>query len=230
MKILGIDTSACAAGVGIVCDGRVIADFCLNAALTHSQTLMPMVDEALKLARLEPKDIDLFAAANGPGSFTGVRIGVSAVKGMAGALNRPCAGVSTLLALACNLIGFDGTVACPVMDARRGQVYTAFFSIENGQINRICQDRAVSISQLAGEIISVQKNVILVGDGAELCYNQMDGIGNLRLAPENLRFQKGGSVALAAAGAEQITAAELIPAYLRLPQAERELKARMEKT
>jgi len=227
MKILGIDTSACAAGVGIVCDGRIAADFFLNAALTHSQTLMPMVEEALKLARLAPANIDLFAVANGPGSFTGVRIGVSAVKGMAGALDKPCAPVSTLLGLAYNLIGFDGVIACPVMDARRSQVYTAFFGIENGEINRQCEDRAISIAQLAEEISSVGKTVILVGDGAELCYNQMSGLSNIKLAPENLRFQKGGSVALAAVGAEPISAAELVPAYLRLPQAERELKLKV---
>lgn len=228
MKILALDSSANTGSVALVNNNKLIGSFFINTALTHSQTLVPMIDSLLKNTKTDIKDIDVFAISSGPGSFTGVRIGVAAVKGMAYPLDKKCASVSTLEAMAYNYIQEDVTVVA-VMDARCQQVYNANFKIENDKVNRLCNDRALSIEELADEISSIKEKIVLVGDGAEICFSAFkDRFSNVTLAAEHLRFQNAYGVACAVKEENLITAEELMPVYLRLPQAERELKKRME--
>lgn len=228
MKILAFDSSAKAASAAIIEDNRLIGEFFINIALTHSQTLVPMGESLLRNTGVPIEEIDAFAVNNGPGSFTGVRIGVSAVKGMAMALNKPCVAVSTLESLAYNLKPLDCTALC-VMDARCNQVYNANFKIAKGVIQRLCPDRALSIDELFSELEGCDGKLVLVGDGAQLCYEKMgDRLLCIELAPELLRFQRASSTAFVALekynNGDYVTAAELMPGYLRLPQAQRELK------
>lgn len=227
MKILAVDSSAKACSAAVLDDDKIIGSFFINTALTHSQTLVPMIDAVLKNTSTDINSIDAFAVSAGPGSFTGVRIGVAAVKGMAMPLNKPCIAVSTLEAMPYNIISEDCIAAC-VMDARCNQVYNALFEIENGKITRLCDDRAVSIDDLSEDLKQYNKKIVLVGDGAQLCYNSMKENNNIELAPEISRYQNASGVALASVNKERISCGELLPAYLRLPQAERELKKRME--
>lgn len=229
MIILGIDTSAHTAAAAVCSEDKIIASGFVNTKLTHSQTIMPLVKSILGAAKLELGDVDVFAVSKGPGSFTGIRIGVSAVKGLAFASNKPCCGVSTLEALAYNLVGFDGII-CPVMDARCSQVYNALFTVEDGRPKRLCSDRAITIADLSGELKNYSEKIYLVGDGAELCYNKMkDEFSNIILAPLTLRNQLGSSVCMAAFDEKRCTAGELMPDYLRLPQAQRERNERLKK-
>lgn len=233
MTILALDTSSRAASCALWRDGALLAEFFLNAGLTHSQTVMPMVRALLDAAGETPAAADLFAVSAGPGSFTGLRIGIAAVKGMAQALEKPCAAVSTLEALAENLAAFDGIVL-PVMDARRSQMYTAAFRCGKGAVARLGEDAALDVAALGERIAAyAPEPVMLVGDGARKCLELLAGYPHLRVAPENLLHQRAGSVAavaarLAASGAV-CSAGELTPAYLRLPQAERERLARLER-
>ena len=230
MMILGIDSSAVSVGAAVCdisgTDVRVIADGFINNKITHSQTLMPLVQSLLENAKLTLADIDVFAVSAGPGSFTGLRIGVSAVKGMAYALGKPCREVSTLHAMACNFQLYDGIV-CAVMDARCNQVYNALFEAKNGQITRLCDDRALMIPELKAELDEKysSKNIVLCGDGAELCYGRSGG-ENIVLSPAPIRYQNGTGVCIAAVQYPDIDAAALMPKYLRLPQAERERLAK----
>ncbi len=227
MKILSIDSSAKTASVAVT-DGETLLSECfVNAGLTHSRTLMPMIDNALAQADLKIDDIDAFCVNAGPGSFTGIRIGVAAVKGLALAANKPCAGVSTLESIAYNFID-ENAVICAAMDARCNQVYSALFSVENGVITRLCADYAVPIAELAEEIKKItDKTVIFAGDGAEICYNAMkNDIKNIKLSAMFRRYQRAYGSALAANAKPELfeDSALLAPVYLRLPQAERELK------
>lgn len=226
MKILAVDSSAKACSAAILDDNRILGSFFINTALTHSQTLVPMIDAVLKNTRTDLSDIDCFAVSAGPGSFTGVRIGVSAVKGIAMPLDKPCVAVSTLEAMAFNVTDHD-CIVCAVMDARCNQVYNALFDITDGKVTRLCDDRAVSIADLEKELKSFKSRIILVGDGAELCYNSFKEI-YVDLAIESQRYQNAAGVALASQNKKQISAGELMPSYLRLPQAERELKKKLE--
>ncbi|MBQ4153128.1 MAG: tRNA (adenosine(37)-N6)-threonylcarbamoyltransferase complex dimerization subunit type 1 TsaB [Oscillospiraceae bacterium] len=223
MKILAFDSSAKVAAVSVCTEDKILAETVLDTGLTHSHTLLPICSALLKTAQLELADIDGFAVSIGPGSFTGLRIGLAAVKGMAFGLDKPCYPVSTLEALSYNLNGLDG-IACPVMDARRGQVYNALFSLENGSSVRLCEDRAISIEMLYQELAQYEGTVWLCGDGAELCYRKLSELSDrIRLAPMALRFQRASGVAAAAFhGGEPISASQLTPQYLRLTQAERE--------
>lgn len=228
MKILAVDSSAKACSAAVVEDNKILGSFFINTSLTHSQTLVPMIDAVLKNTSTDINDIDAFAVSAGPGSFTGVRIGVAAVKGMAMSLNKPCVSVSTLEAMPYNII-FEDCIAVCVMDARCNQVYNALFEINDGKINRLCEDRALSVDELAHDLKHFDKKLILVGDGAELCYNSYKELfDNIFLAPDIQRYQNASGVALAAMTKEKISCEELMPTYLRLPQAERELKKRME--
>lgn len=227
MKILSVDSSAKSASVAIY-DEKIISEFFINTNLTHSQTLVPMLDSALKNASLSVDDIDCFAVNVGPGSFTGVRIGVSAVKGIAFAKDKPCVAVSTLESIAYNFTMFENAVICACMDARRNQFYNALFKIENGMPQRLCEDRAVSCEDLSDEIKDFE-SVIIAGDGAELFYNlAKDMLHNIVLSSDNLRYQRASSVASCAKrkydNNEVIKAEALMPSYLRLSQAEREYK------
>ncbi len=225
MKILSIDSSAKTASVAVTDGATLLSECFVNAGLTHSRTLMPMVDNALSQADLKIENIDGLCVNAGPGSFTGIRIGVAAVKGLSLASDKPCSGVSTLEAIAYNFID-ENAVICAAMDARCNQVYAALFSIENGVVTRFCDDYAVQISELAEEIKKIGKTVIFAGDGAEICYNFMkDSVDNIKLSAEFRRYQRAYGAALAALVHNDFSDSSLLaPVYLRMPQAERELK------
>lgn len=217
--ILGIDSSAITAGCALYDSGRVIAEQFLNTKHTHSQTLLPMVENMLKSAEVSLSDVETIAVTAGPGSFTGLRIGIASVKGMAMGAGKRCVSVSTLEAIAYNFVGVDGIICC-AMDARCGQVYNALFRSENGIITRLCEDRAIKAADLYEELKKLDGSIILAGDGAEILHKATEE--SFTLAPLPLRYQRGLGVCLAAEGKESIDAAALMPSYLRLPQAERE--------
>ena len=230
MKILAIETSAKSVSAAVVENGVPLASAYQNMGLTHSRTLMPLVDGMLSAAGLRVRDMNLLATANGPGSFTGLRIGVSALKGLAWALEKPCCGVSTLAAMARNLAHMEGLIIC-AMDARRNQVYNALFLAHDGVLTRQCPDRAIGLAELAEEVKNRPEPKFVVGDGAGLCYNHLlEQDVPCRMAPPQLMMQNAVGVALAAeemAAAGQVTTArDLVPVYLRLSQAERERLAR----
>lgn len=224
MTVLGIDSSATAASAAIITDGKLVSEVFSDTGLTHSQTLLPMIENCIKMANISINDINLIAVANGPGSFTGVRIGIATVKGIAFTNNIPCAEVSTLESMAYNLSVFEGVI-CSVMDARCNQVYTAFFeNVDGCKVNRLSDDSAISIVELGQKIKDFGKSVILVGDGAEICYNKLkDEMDNMFIAPLNIRKQRASSVALCALEKESKSAKEIAVNYIRLPQAQREL-------
>ncbi len=233
MKLLAIDASAGAASACVWEEGKVLGENYTNTHLTHSQTLMPMIDGVLQYARIPLSEIDAFAVSAGPGSFTGVRIAVSSIKGIAMATGKPCVSVSTLEAMAQNLLVLPCT-ACCVMDARCGQVYNALFSIEDGKVRRLCEDRALSIKELAEECAGLSEPLILVGDGAQLCAKSPEFMEiNACLSPEPIQYQRASGVARVAAEkflrGETVTARELQPIYLRSPQAERSLRLKNKK-
>lgn len=230
MNILAIESSAKAASVALCRDEFLVAEYYQNSGLTHSATLMPMCEALLKNCGVTLEQIDLIAVANGPGSFTGLRIGIATAKGLAWPGEKPCLGVSTLEAMAWNLCGMEGTVCC-AMDARRQQVYNAVFALTPEGPVRWTEDRAISLEELFAAEKTDRRPWILVGDGAQLCYDYGKKLGmELRLAPPNLRFQHAYGVARAAL--EQVrqgrngTGGELTANYLRLSQAERERLAR----
>ena len=227
MLILAFESSARAASVALVEDGRLISQYSQCSGLTHSRTLLPMAEDMLKNAELSLDKVDLFAVAHGPGSFTGIRIGVSTVKGLAWAADKPCVGVSTLEAMAWHGLAAGGLV-CPVMDARRSQVYNALFQVENGKPVRLCEDRPIALSQLAEELRTLNAPAFLIGDGAELAekYLRKQAIP-CTVAPENLRWQSAWGVAMAAMDKTPGNADALLPVYLRLSQAERERQERL---
>ncbi len=234
MKLLGVDSTATAASVAVMSDGKLLAVNFSNTGLTHSQTLLKMVDDSLSTACMKISDIDAFAVSVGPGSFTGVRIGTSLVKGMAQPLGKKCVSVSTLEAIAKPLEN-TGVYAVSVMDARCNQVYTAQFDCEEG-LKRMTEDEAISISDLTESLKTIDKKIVLIGDGARLCFDKMkDDIPAITIAPLNIRYQSAASVALIADekinSQEEclVEAAQLLPDYLRLSQAERELKKKNEK-
>ena len=230
MLILAFETSAKAASAALLEDGRLLGESYQNTGLTHSQTLLVMAENLLAQCGKTVAEVTAVAVAAGPGSFTGVRIGVAAAKGFAWGRQLPCYGVSTLEAMALSLGAWQGYV-CPCMDARRSQVYNALFSVSQGTPERLREDRAIALSELAEELKALDGPIFLVGDGSTLAYRTLSGeIPNLVLPPEHRRHQRADGVALLAA--QKIAAGEpgdanaLTPNYLRLSQAERE---RMEK-
>ena len=234
MKILSLECSASPASVCITENGKILSSAFINVKMTHSQTLLPMVKNCLDAASIKLDDIDAFAISSGPGSFTGIRIGIAAVKGLALKNNVPCVAVSTLEAMAQLFIDHN-TLICAVMDARCNQVYNALFSVENGNITRLCEDRALLCDELTDELKNnySDRNIIIVGDGADLFYSHLTEDINVSLAPEHLKYQNAVGVAFAAQSAIQngdtVSPAALLPKYLRLPQAERELKKKLNK-
>ena len=225
MKILAVDTSAVCASVAVTEDGKILSESSINTGLTHSRTLMPMIDSVLRNGEIAMDSIDVCACSVGPGSFTGIRIGVAAIKGICDALGKKCIPVSTLEALAYNLVGRNCT-AVSVMDARCNQVYCAIFKVQDETVKRITEDMALKIDDL-GEMLKEYENIIFVGDGAKLCHKAL----GYEKAPANCEYQRGSSVCFAAMNHidEAIVSKELLPVYLRLPQAERELKAKQTK-
>ena len=230
MKILALDSTAIIASIALCEDEKLLAEYTLRNGNTHSETLLPMIESVLRFFALSPDDIDLFAASAGPGSFTGVRIGAATVKGLAFDTQKPCIGVSTLEALAYNLNHVNGLV-CPVMNARRKQVYTALFRMQNGVAERLLPDSAIAITELDDILKKHSEPVYLVGDGYDVTVENLTH--PILPTPERLRHQSAFSVAQVAYRAYQngirTIDIEMSPTYLRPSQAERE-RAEREKT
>lgn len=230
MTILALETTAKAASCAVLREGEPLATAWQATGLTHSRTLMPMVEDMLKNSELTLADMDAIAVAAGPGSFTGLRIGIAAVKGLAWAGDKPCVGVSTLEAMAWPLAHMTGTIVC-AMDARRQQIYNAVFAAENGSLKCLCPDRAISLAEAAEELRQLPGPLVVVGDGWKLCTEFLTEQGiACQAAPAHLRLQSAVGVAMAAEslGVEaRVSAQELAPVYLRLSQAERERLARL---
>lgn len=224
LMVLGIDSSAISAGCAVVDGDKIVAEEYLNTSHTHSETLLPMIKSVLNKAGAALSDLDYIAVSGGPGSFTGLRIGISCVKGLCDGVGIPCVSVSTLEAVAYNFVQIDGVI-CACMDARCKQVYNALFRSENGVITRICEDRAITVDSLLSDISNLNGRIILAGDGAELVYRNSDG--RYSLAPPALRFQQGSGVCFASVNYPVIRCESLMPGYLRLPQAERERLSRL---
>ena len=233
MLILAFETTAKADSVALLEDGKLLAESYQNTGLTHSQTLMVMAEDLLKQCGKTAQDVTHIAVAAGPGSFTGVRIGVAAAKGFAWGKELPCYGVSTLEAMALGL-GIHQGYVCPVMDARRSQVYNALFYVNQGQLQRRSEDRAIALSDLAKELETLDGPVYLVGDGSNLTFSTLHAqLPNLILPSENRMHQRAVGVGLLAlekiAAGDPGDAAAMMPNYLRLSQAERERAERAAK-
>ena len=230
MLILAFETSAKAGSVALLEGDRLLGESYQNTGLTHSQTIMTMAQDLLTACGKTPADVQAIAVAAGPGSFTGVRIGVAAAKGFAWGAQLPCCGVSTLEAMALQLGAWQGYVV-GVMDARRQQVYSATFRAEARKLSRLTEDRAISLEDLKKELISLKEPIFLVGDGSILCYNTLEKeIPNLVLPPEHRMHQRASGVGLAAlprlAANDNCDGNTMQPNYLRVSQAERERAAR----
>lgn len=226
MRILAFESSAKAASVALMQDGVLLAESFQNNGKTHSATLMPMAQQVLADCGLTAAELDAVAVAKGPGSFTGVRIGVAAAKGLAWGAEKPVCGVSTLEAMATQL-SMQAGIICPVMDARRSQVYNALFQSDGKTLTRLTPDRAISLEDLKKDLEKAEKTIFLVGDGTKLCYNTLsEALPHLTLPPAHLEMQRASGVAMAAERLAQQgglqAPGELVPNYLRLSQAERE--------
>ena len=220
MVTLGVDTSAVTVSAALEEDGVLLGEFFAHGRQKHSEALLPMVDALLRRCGLAIGEVDRFAVTNGPGSFTGVRIGVAAVKGMAQAGGKPCAGVSALAAMAAQA-AFCGGLLCCAMDARRGQIYAALFEAGEGAFTRLCEDEALPMEELEQRLLALDRPVTFLGDGAALCFEAMRKRPDWRLAPAQWRYQRASGAILAAG--EYGPAEALRAVYLRPSQAEREL-------
>lgn len=233
MKTLAIECSENPASCAVTEDGRLLCESFVSVSLTHSRTLMPMVDAMLHNAGLELSQMDRFAVTVGPGSFTGLRIGIAAVKGMAMGTGKECVGVSALHAAAFGASMLKG-ILCPVMDARCHQVYNALFYSDGTRLERLCEDRALMADELREELLKRKEElgtdtaVWLTGNGAALCMEQFGAQVGAALTPVTVRSQRASYVALLSQEAPSVLAADLLPSYLRLPQAERELRQRQQ--
>lgn len=226
MLVLSFDSSAVAASAALVRDGVILAESYINCGLTHSQTLLPLAENSLRCAAVSIDDVDAFAVANGPGSFTGIRIGVSCVKGMAFATGKRVYGVSALEAMAWQCADEENLI-CPVMDARRDQFYTALFSYDKAGVHRITKDSALSKEELEEILKKTDKSVFLIGDGADKAYSLLGNSCRVKKTPEFMKYQRASGVAFAAEnmynkGDTGIDGSLLRPSYLRPSQAERE--------
>lgn len=230
MKILAIDSTAIVSTVAITDNEKLLSQFTINNGNTHSETLLPMIEASLKVLGLTVDDVDLFACSAGPGSFTGVRIGAATIKGLAFNKNKPCAPVSSLDALAHNLLYANGII-CPVMNARRSQLYNALFLCENGRLTRLCEDRLISVFDLEEELLNYSgAPIYLTGDGYDIAKSAFEKVSTA-CTPQIHRYQSAYSVALSALEASEqkllTTDIELSPIYLRASQAERERLERL---
>ena len=232
MNILMIDTSGPACGVAVMKDGSIVCELQLTSGKTHSQRVMPMVDQALNMCEMQVSDVDLFGVVVGPGSFTGVRIGVSSVKALAHAAGKPCIGVDALEALAANVSGFDGVV-CPILDARAQQVYGAMFECGMPPV-RLMEDEAEKLTAFLDRVEATGREALFLGDGVAPLKNAiMERLGEkAHFAPaQHLGLRAASACALAAQYAEDESNLKdcmtLLPLYLRAPQAERERAARL---
>ncbi len=234
MKLLALDSSGLVASVAYMIDDKMVGEFTTNFKKTHSQTLLPMLDEVTKMIDMDLEDVDAIVVSKGPGSFTGLRIGAATAKGLGLALNKPIVAVPTVDAIAYNLYGTEGLI-CPLMDARRNQVYTGLYTFEAGEFKVIDEEKAVSLDDIIGELNQIGQHVIFLGDGVPVYKTQIEEKLTVThsYAPAHLAYQRAG--ALAALGAIYYekgmieTAAQHQPEYLRLSQAERELAEKQKK-
>lgn len=227
MIILALESSATACSVALTRDGATVSQAYENSGLTHSRTLLPMISHVLEHSGVTIDEVDVVAVAAGPGSFTGLRIGVATAKGIAWPTDKDCAACSTLESMAWQVAHMEGKLIVCAMDARRKQVYNALFLARGEQLERLTPDRAISLEELAEELKKYENSKIVIGDGASLCYNTLTEQGiALELAPPHLRMQTAWGVARAAqevaAGGELVKSHALVPVYHRLSQAERE--------
>jgi len=228
--ILGIESSAKAASVALWRDGELLAESFQRTALTHSRTLLPMAEDLLRNAELTIHDVDCVAVAEGPGSFTGVRIGVATAKGLCWGAEKKAVGVSTLEAMSHLALAAEGEVVCCVMDARRAQVYGALYEIKDGRPCRLTEDRAMAAAELAAEVKAMDRRAYVLGDGWAVFERELRAQNvPCRIAPEGQRWQRAWGVCQAAASMETVSAGDLLPVYLRLSQAERERLEREKK-
>ena len=230
MKILSLDTSGPYVGAALMEDGAITHEICACHGLTHSQTAMTILDQCLTAADLTPGEIDLFAAVTGPGSFTGVRIGVCAVKGLAHGAGKKVIGVDALETLATGAFGFHGLI-CPILDARRAQVYCAAFRFEEGSLpERVMENAALPLTEFLARLPEGERCLFL-GDGLKVHFPAVQRILGERAvcAPACLSYiRPSAACRLAELRAGQaVDAMNLVPAYLRAPQAERERNARL---
>lgn len=227
MKILALDSSGLVASVALVEDETLLAEYTVNYKKTHSQTLLPMLNEIAQMIELDLKTVDAIAVAGGPGSFTGLRIGSATAKGLGLALDKPLVSVPTVDALAYNLFGSDAYI-CPIMDARRNQVYTGIYRFEDGKFTTVMEQVPLAVEELAAKLNDLGQKVILLGDGVPVYQETLDKILMVehQYAPAHLNRQRASAVAVLAqqyiAEGKTETAAQHRPDYLRLSQAERE--------
>lgn len=230
MKILAIDTSALVATAALCDDEKLIAVYSQKAGMTHSQTMLPIIKNIMDNTETNIDDVDMIAVSEGPGSFTGIRIGIATVKGLAFGKNKICIGVSTLEAMARTIADFcTDAIICPVMDARRNQLYNAVFEMRGGKLLRLSEDRMIEAPALAKELDAMDRPVYFVGDGYDIMAKMK--LSYQRETPVACRWQNGYGVAMAALALYNNTEDKSVftdrmlrPEYLRLPQAERELK------
>lgn len=232
MKVLAIDTSTVIAAVALMDDEKLLGEYSINNKKTHSQKLMVMINEIMGNLDLKPSDIDVFAASIGPGSFTGLRIGVTTVKAMAYATNKPVVGVPTLDALAYNIVT-SNFIICPILDARNNQVFTALYESNGRKLDRITDYMGIPVSELMQIIRQKERQVIFTGDAVDLHreYFRSELGDNCEFAPLGTRLQRGASVAelaiMMAKEGKLTDSFELTPFYLRKSQAERELEKKL---
>lgn len=234
MILLAIESSSLVASIAVMSDDTLIGEYTTNFKKTHSQTLLPMMNEVVQMTGISMQDVDAIVISGGPGSFTGLRIGAATAKGLGLALEKPLVNVPTVDALAYNLYGTD-QVICPIMDARRQQVYTGLYTFEDDDFKVLCAQKAVSIGEIVEEINDMGRPVIFLGDGVPV--NKTYIIEHINVpcsfAPAHLNAQRAG--ALVALGKRYYeaghieTADEHVPEYLRLSQAERELQEKQKR-
>lgn len=228
MLILALECSATPASVALWKDGQMLGESYVRIKQTHSQTLLPMTQALLNAVGVKVADLDRIAVSHGPGSFTGVRIGIATAKGLAFAGDIPCCGVSTLEVIAAGGLALEGRVLCAVMDARVRQVYGALFRVKEGKLLRLTEDEALPMEEMKARCAALGEQVVLLGDGAQLCKEAFAAHWAI-LAPEAIRWQRASCVAmLAEEKGTSCSGEELSPVYLRVPQAERELKRKRE--
>lgn len=229
MIILGIDSSSKSASAALMKDGTILCENYINSGLTHSQTLMNLVKDCFNNTGTNPENVDLIAVSTGPGSFTGVRIGLACAKGIAFTRNIKCCSVSSLEALSVNAIHFTGKIYS-VLDARCSQVYFAEFESDGKTVKRLCEDCALTLEEVKIKAKSEKNRIILVGDGAELCYDFLsEECQNVIISSESQRFTKASCICMLADETKAFSSDKLVPNYLRLPQAQRNLKKGVQK-
>lgn len=234
MKILAVDSSAVSASAAVLEDGKIISSSFINISLTHSQTLLPAIKAMLENSKTDINDIDVFAVNSGPGSFTGIRIGVALIKGMSFGRDVLCAEVSTLDCISSAAVyPFGHYIIEAAMDARCSQIYNAAYEVTDGKVNKLCPDRAVKLEELKKELENFDIPIIFVGDGADLCYNYFsESKTNILKARAPDKYQQAVYTAFIAEqmarSGNTVTPEELSAKYLRMPQAEREYKNKQE--